>query len=73
MNEFSGMDRATLTGTLDFYMKAMSPDGRISESVVQDMIHEQRELLGVKSQIPLNQVADFAPLQRVVKELNAGK
>jgi NitT/TauT family transport system substrate-binding protein len=70
MKEFPGMERATLAGTLDFYMKAMSPDGRISEAVVQDLINEQRELLGVKTQVSLNQVTDFGPLQRVVKELN---
>jgi ABC-type nitrate/sulfonate/bicarbonate transport system substrate-binding protein len=73
MKEFPGLDRATLAGTLDFYIKAMSPDGRIGEAVVQDLINEQRELLGVKSPISVNQVADFAPLQRVVKELNLNK
>ena len=40
---------------------------------LQDLINEQRELLGVKSPISVNQVADFAPLQRVVKELNLNK
>ncbi len=40
----------------------MSPDGRISETVVQDLINEQRELLGVKTQVALNQVTDFGPL-----------
>jgi ABC-type nitrate/sulfonate/bicarbonate transport system substrate-binding protein len=73
MKEFPGMDRATLSGTLDFYIKAMSPDGRISESVVNDLVNEQRELLGVKNQVPLNQVADFTLLQRVVKDLNVTK
>jgi hypothetical protein len=73
MKEFPGMDRATLARTLDFYMKAMSPDGRIGEAVVQELINEQRELLGVKTPISANQVADFAPLQRVVKELNLNK
>ena len=73
MKEFPGLDRNTLAGTLDFYLKAMSPDGRISEAVVQDIINEQRELLGVKSEVPLNQVADFGPLNRVVKEIGAGK
>ena len=73
VKEFPGMERATLAGTLDFYMKAMSPDGRIGESVVQEMINEQRELLGVKSLIPFSQVADFGPLLRVVKELSSSK
>jgi hypothetical protein len=73
MKEFPGMERATLAGTLDFYMKAMSPEGRIGESVVQDMIHEQRELLGVKNPISVYQVADFAPLQQVVKDLHLNK
>jgi NitT/TauT family transport system substrate-binding protein len=71
MREFPGMERATLAGTLDFYMKAMSADGRIGETVVQELINEQRELLGVKTQVSLNQVADFGPLQRVVKELSS--
>ncbi|MGZ8532165.1 MAG: hypothetical protein ACXW6J_16370, partial [Candidatus Binatia bacterium] len=71
--EFPGLERNTLAGTLDFYVKAMSPDGRIADAVVQDIINEQRELLGVKGEIPLSQVADFAPLNRVVKELNAGR
>ena len=35
--EFSGMERAILAGTLDFYVKATSPDGRISETVVQEL------------------------------------
>lgn len=72
MKEFPGLDRNTLAGTLDFYLRAMSLDGRVSDAVVQDITNEQRELLGVKSEIPLGQVADFGPLNRVVKEL-AGK
>lgn len=28
--EFPGMEPNTLAGTLDFYLKAMSPDGRVS-------------------------------------------
>lgn len=73
MKEFPGMDRSTLAGTLDFYMKAMSPDGRIAESVVTDLINEQRELLGVKTQVSSSQVTDFVPLQRVIKELNLAR
>jgi ABC-type nitrate/sulfonate/bicarbonate transport system substrate-binding protein len=72
MKEFPGLDRNTLAGTLDFYLRAMSLDGRVSDAVVQDITNEQRELLGVKSEIPLGQVADFGPLNRVLKEL-AGK
>ena len=68
--EFPGIDRNTLAGTLDFYLKAMSPDGRISDNVVREMINEQRALLNVKNEVPITQVADFGPLQRVVKELN---
>ena len=37
MKEFPGLERNTLAGTLDFYLKAMSPDGRISDAVVQDL------------------------------------
>ena len=73
MKEFPGLERNTLAGTLEFYLKAMSPDGRISDAVVQDLINEQRELLGVKTEVALSQVADFGPLNRVVKELGAGK
>jgi len=68
--EFPAIDRNTLAGTLDFYLKAMSPDGRISDNVVREMINEQRALLNVKNEVPITQVADFGPLQRVVKELN---
>jgi NitT/TauT family transport system substrate-binding protein len=73
MKEFPGLDRNTLDGTLDFYLRAMSPDGRVSDAVVQDIIDEQRELLNVKNEIPLSQVADFGPLNRVVKELGSGR
>ena len=73
MKEFPGMDRTTLAGTLDFYLKAMSPDGRITETVIQQMIDEQRELLNYRNEVVVNQVTDFGPLQRVVKELNAAK
>jgi hypothetical protein len=54
-------------------LKAMSPDGRVSDAVVRDIINEQRELLGVRTEVPLSQVADFGPLNRVVKELGTGK
>lgn len=64
------MERATLAGTLDFYMKAISPDGRVSDSVIRDLINEQRALLGVKTPISISQLADFGPLQRVINELN---
>ncbi len=73
MKEFPGLDRNTLDGTLDFYLRAMSPDGRVSDAVVQDIIDEQCELLNVKNEIPLSQVADFGPLNRVVKELGSGR
>ena len=73
MKEFPGLERNTLSGTLDFYLKAMSPDGRVSDAIVQDIINEQRELLGVKQEIPLSQVADFGPLNRAVKDLGTGK
>lgn len=73
LQEFPGMDRNTLAGTLDFYIKAMSPDGRVSEAVVRELINEQRDLLKVKNDISTDQVADFGPLQRVVKELNPNK
>jgi ABC-type nitrate/sulfonate/bicarbonate transport system substrate-binding protein len=73
IKEFPGMDRNTLSGTLDFYLKAMSPDGRVSEAVVHDLIAEQRELLAVKAEVPLSQVADFGPLQRALRDLGVVK
>jgi ABC-type nitrate/sulfonate/bicarbonate transport system substrate-binding protein len=73
MKEIPGLDGNTLAGTLDFYMKGISSDGRISESIIHELINEQRELLGIKAEIPLNQVVDFSPLERVLKELNIGK
>jgi hypothetical protein len=36
------------------------------------MINEQRELLNVRNEVALNQVVDFGPLQRVVKDLSWG-
>lgn len=73
LREFPGLDGDTLAGTLDFYVKAMSRDGRVGEGVVRELINEQRELLNVKNEISLNQVSDFGPLQRVIKELNLNK
>lgn len=73
LREFPGLDGDTLAGTLDFYVKAMSRDGRVAEGVVRELINEQRELLNVKNEISLNQVSDFGPLQRVIKELNLNK
>lgn len=73
LKEFPGLDGDTLAGTLDFYVKAMSRDGRVGEGVVRELINEQRELLNVKNEISLNQVSDFGPLQRVIKELNLNK
>ena len=70
MKEFPGLDGDTLAGTLDFYVKAMSRDGRVGEGVIRELINEQRELLNVKNEISLNQVSDFGPLQRVIRELN---
>ena len=54
-------------------MKALSRDGRVGGGVVRELINEQRELLNVKNEISLNQVSDFGPLQRVIKELNLNK
>jgi Zn-dependent membrane protease YugP len=65
--------RQRVSGTLDFYVKVMSRDGRVGEGVVRELINEQRELLNVKNEISLNQVSDFGPLQRVIKELNLNK
>jgi len=73
LKEFPGLDGDTLAGTLDFYVKAMSRDGRVGEGVVRELINEQRELLNVKNEISLNQVSDFGPLQRVIRELNLNK
>lgn len=70
MKEFPGLDRGTLAGTLDFYLKAMSPDGRVSEAILQELVNEQRELVNVKQEVPISQVADFGPLQRALKEMN---
>ena len=53
--EFPGMDRNTRAETLDFYLKAMSPDGRVSDNVVREMINEQRALLNVKNEVPITQ------------------
>ncbi len=59
--EFPGMDQNTLAGTLDFYMKAMSPDGRVSDNVVREMINEQRAFLNVKNEVPITQCCRLRP------------
>ena len=71
--EFPKFRRKRVSGTLDFYVKAMSRDGRVGEGVIRELINEQRELLNVKNEISLNQVSDFGPLQRFIKELNLNK
>jgi len=71
--DFPKFRRQRVSGTLDFYVKAMSRDGRVGEAVIRELINEQRELLNVKNEISLNQVSDFGPLQRVIKELNLNK
>ena len=71
--DFPKFRRQHVSGTLDFYVKAMSRDGRVGGAVVRELINEQRELLNVKNEISLNQVSDFGPLQRVIKELNLNK
>ena len=71
--DFPKFRRQRVSGTLAFYVKAMSRDGRVGEGVVRELINEQRELLNVKNEISLNQVSDFGPLQRVIKELNLNK
>jgi hypothetical protein len=69
MKEFDGWDRETVIQALDFIVKGMSRDGTFSETALRDGVNEERARLNIKREIPLNQIADFEPLLRVVREL----
>jgi hypothetical protein len=38
--------------------------------VLRDSVIEEKSRLNIKKEIPLNQVADFEPLYRVVREVS---
>jgi NitT/TauT family transport system substrate-binding protein len=71
MKEFKGWDQEVLDRSLNFVVKGMSDDGMISESQMRYLVSGERTLRGIKSDIPLTQVADFEPLRRVLRELKA--
>jgi NitT/TauT family transport system substrate-binding protein len=70
LKEFKGWDAESISQALDFILKGMSRDGTYSEAVLRDSVNEEKSRLNVKKEIPLNQVADFEPLYRVVRELS---
>ncbi|HUK39382.1 MAG TPA: ABC transporter substrate-binding protein [Candidatus Acidoferrales bacterium] len=69
MKDFKGWDNDTISQALEFIIKGMSRDGTFSEAVLRDSVNEEKSRLNVKKEIPLNQVADFEPLYRVVREI----
>jgi NitT/TauT family transport system substrate-binding protein len=70
MKEFKGWDGDSINQALDFIVKGMSRDGTFSEAALRDSIEEEKNRLNIKREILVGEVADFAPLQRVVRELN---
>jgi hypothetical protein len=48
----------------------MSRDGSFSEAALRDIINDEKTRVNIKRDIPVGDVADFAPLQRVVRELS---
>jgi NitT/TauT family transport system substrate-binding protein len=70
MKEFKGWDGQSISQAMDFIVKGMSRDGTFSEAVLRDSVNEEKTRLNIKRDIPLNQVADFEPLLRVVREIN---
>jgi NitT/TauT family transport system substrate-binding protein len=69
LKEFKGWDAESISPALDFIIKGMSRDGTFSESVLRDAINEEKARLNVKKEIPVSAVADFEPLNRVVREI----
>jgi ABC-type nitrate/sulfonate/bicarbonate transport system substrate-binding protein len=70
MKEFKGWDGESINQSLEFIVKGMSRDGSFSEASLRDIINEERTRLNIKRDIRAGDVADFAPLQRVVRELS---
>jgi NitT/TauT family transport system substrate-binding protein len=70
MKEFKGWEGETISQALEFIIKGMSRDGTFSEAVLRDSVIEEKSRLNIKKEIPLNQVADFEPLYRVVREVS---
>jgi ABC-type nitrate/sulfonate/bicarbonate transport system substrate-binding protein len=70
LKEFKGWDAESISQALDFILKGMSRDGTYSEAVLRDSVNEEKIRLNIKKEIPLNQVADFEPLYRVVREVS---
>jgi NitT/TauT family transport system substrate-binding protein len=70
MKEFKGWDGQSISQAMNFIVKGMSRDGTFSEAVLRESVNEEKTRLNIKRDIPLNQVADFEPLLRVVREIN---
>jgi hypothetical protein len=70
MKEFKGWDGESIKQSLEFIVKGMSRDGSFSEAALQDIINDEKIRVNLKRDIPIGDVADFSPLQRVVRELN---
>lgn len=69
MQEFKEWDRETIAQAFDFIVKGMSRDGTVSESIIRDLINEDRVRLGIKAEIPITQVVEFEPLRQILREL----
>jgi NitT/TauT family transport system substrate-binding protein len=69
MKEFKGWDGESIGQAVDFIVKGMSLDGTFNESALRDLIEEEKSRLKIKREVPLGQVADLEPLQRVIREI----
>jgi NitT/TauT family transport system substrate-binding protein len=70
LKEFKGWEGESIGQALDFIIKGMSRDGTFSETVLRESVNEEKARLNLKKEVPLSQVADLEPLQRVVREIN---
>jgi ABC-type nitrate/sulfonate/bicarbonate transport system substrate-binding protein len=69
MKQFKGWDGESINQALDFILKGMSRDGTFSEAALRDVINDEKNRLNIKREISFNQVADFEPLHRVLRDL----
>lgn len=67
--EFKGWDQEILTRSFNFVIESISADGTVSEDKIRYLINEQRVLRGIKREVSLTEVAEFGPLQSVLRQL----
>ncbi|MBI4526316.1 MAG: ABC transporter substrate-binding protein [Deltaproteobacteria bacterium] len=73
LREFKGWDKESIVQAFEFIVKGMSRDGTFTVSSLQEMMSDERARLGIKSEIPVQEVADSDFLARVLRELKEEK